>query len=460
VTDLPIPVGFRAETLQQIVRLLRSGESCALVGVGSSGKSNIARHLTRADVRQEYFEAEADSTLVVYLNCKPFARRDLPEFYLHALDQLCHALDGHASSLAAQQPPLTALWQAAQADPAVLAYRNLDEGLGCLIRAGAQHIILVLDDCDDLLAHAPPAFFSDLRGLRDNYKVRLVYLTLTRREPAFLREDTPEFEEFFELISAPGHTLPVAPYVESDALLMLRRLAARQVPPRALPELEARRLCELSGGHAGLLRSLFFATHYSSALAAASVSSDDWPQLAEHADVEGECRKIWDSLEPEEQADLRQIVMGGAPTPDGLRRLERRGLVRLRLNRAAEVFSPIFQRCLLAILGLNAAPAPAAPGVVVEFLDGSRQVRVNGQLFTNLIAPEVELLRCLARSAPAACPLPALVDAMRLAEQVERPESARGDPLRRLEDYVRSLKAKLGPHGQHIQPEGQGFVLS
>jgi hypothetical protein len=49
---------------------------------------------------------------------------------------------------------------------------------------------------------------------------------------------------------------------------------------------------------------------------------------------------------------------------------------------------------------------------------------------------------------------------MRLAEQVERPESARGDPLRRLEDYVRSLKAKLGPHGHHIQPEGQGFVLS
>jgi ABC-type protease/lipase transport system fused ATPase/permease subunit len=47
---LPIPVSFRAETVQQVVRLLRSGESCALVGVGSSGKSNIARHLARPDI--------------------------------------------------------------------------------------------------------------------------------------------------------------------------------------------------------------------------------------------------------------------------------------------------------------------------------------------------------------------------------------------------------------------------
>jgi hypothetical protein len=357
-------------------------------------------------------------------------------------------------------PALQALWQAAQADPGVLALRNLDQALGQLVRAGAQHLIVVLDDCDDLLAQAPPAFFSDLRGLRDNYKVRLVYLTLTRREPTFLREGTVEYEELFELLSAPGHTLPVAPYVETDGLLMLRRLAARQVPARTLTELEARRLYELSGGHAGLLRSLFFATQYSSALAAASVSAAEWPQLAEHADVEGECRKIWDSLEPEEQDDLRRIALGQPATADGLRRLERRGLVRLHLNRAAEAFSPIFQRCLPAILGLNAAPAPAPPGVVVEFIDGSRQVRVNGQLCTNLLAPEVELLRCLARSSPAPCPLPSLVDAMRLAEQVERPESARGDPLRRLEDYVRSLKAKLGPHGHHIHPEGQGFVLS
>ncbi len=43
--------------------------------------------------------------------------------------------------------------------------------------------------------------------------------SMTRREPVFLRPDTREYEELFELLSAPGHTIPVAPYVEADGLL-------------------------------------------------------------------------------------------------------------------------------------------------------------------------------------------------------------------------------------------------
>ena len=463
MTELPIPVGFRAEVVQQVVRLVRSGESCALVGVGSSGKSNIARHLARADVRQEYFGDEAGRTLAVYLNCKPYAQRDPHEFYLHALDQLTRALEGHEGSLANERPAIEALWQAAQAEPDVLALRSLDRAVGHLVRAGAQHLVLALDDCDDLLTHGQPVLFSDLRGLRDNYKVRLAYLTLTRREPAFLRQDTPEFEELFELLSAPGHTLPVPPYVEVDGLLMLRRLAARQVPERHLPELEARRLYELSGGHAGLLRSLFFATHYSAELAAASISASDWTVLASHADVEGECRKIWDSLETEEQADLRRLAQQETPSADGLRRLERRGLVRLHLNRGPEFFSPIFERCLPELAGIGGSANGRLGGearlMEVEFTGIGHQARVNGQLVTSLLAPEYEILRCLAATSPEPCSRLQLIDAMRLAEQVERSERAQGNPLRRLDEYVRQLKAKIGPAGQHIQPAGDGYRL-
>jgi|GEM_PF-586775 len=477
MTELPIPVSFRAETVEPVVRLLRSGESCALVGVGSSGKSNIARHLARADVRQEYFGAEAAATVVAYLNCKPFAHRAPAEFYLHVLDQLGRALEAatlhprdpqrgqaelgqaDAGALATARPALAELWQAAQADPAVLARRNLDLGLGALVQAGALHILLVLDDCDDLLAHAPPFFFSDLRGLRDNYKVRVVYLTLTRREPGFLRDDTPEYEELFELLSSPGHTLPVAPYVESDGLLMLRRLAARQTPPRPLSEPEARRLFDLSGGHAGLLRALFFATQSAPELAAVVMSPSEWVRLADHADVEGECRKIWDSLEVEEQADLRRLARQQPASADGLRRLERRGLARAHFNRAPELFSPVFERCLKTIIGDagEGQAAPPPPAAEVEFLELGRQVRVDGQLVTNLLAPEYEVLRCLAAAAPEPCEMLTLIEAMRLAEQQERAGKLHGDPLRRLDNTLRQLKAKLGPAGRRIQPAGEGY---
>lgn len=466
MSDLPIPVSFRAETVQQVVRLLRSGESCALVGVGSSGKSNIARHLARADVRQEYFDTEADVTVVAYLNCKPFALRAPAEFYLHVLDQLGRAVEGatDAGALATVRPALADLWQAAQADAAGLARRNLDRALGVLVAAGAQHILLILDDCDDLMRLAPPVLFSDLRGLRDNYKVRVVYLTLTRREPGFLREDTPEFEELFELISSPGHTLPVAPYVESDALLMLRRLAARQVPPRPLSAPEGRRLFDLSGGHAGLLRALFFATQYTPELAASLMSPTEWTRLADHADVEGECRKILDSLEVEEQEDLARLARGQAPSADGLRRLERRGLARAHFSRAPELFSPVFERCLRAILNdAPAGPTPAAPEAAppaaapVEFLELGRQVRVDGHLIGDLLAPELELLRCLVSAAPEPCAVLTLIAAMRAGEQQERSGRVAGDPLRRLDHYLRQLQAKLGPAAPHVQPAGEGY---
>jgi hypothetical protein len=458
MADVPIPVGFRAETLQQVVRLLRSGESCAVVGVGSSGKSNVARHLARADVRQEYFGPEADSTLIVYLNCKPLARRAPHDLYLHALDQMARALAENEGALHAHGQTVEALWQAAEGQPEGLARRNLDQAVGLLAQAGARRIVVVLDDCDDLFALAPPVLFADLRGLRDNYKQLLVYLTLTRREPVFLRTNASEFEELFELLSAPGHTIPVAPYLEADGLLMLRRLAQRQAPPRSLSESEALRLNALAGGHAGLLRALFFATQYTPTLAADALSPEQWVHLAEHADVEGECAKIWDSLEPEEQTDLGLVVRGEVPSRDGARRLERRGLVHVRLNGRTEIFSPIFERYIGNLLKARAAARPPER-TDVEFVGIGRQVRVNGSLVT-LLAPEYEILRCLTASRPEPCSRMQLIEAMRLAEHVERSEKIAGDPLRRLHEYVRQLKAKIGPAGPLIQPGGDGYRLA
>ncbi len=40
-----------------------------------------------------------------------------------------------------------------------------------------------------------------------------------------------EFEEFFELMSASDHVIPITPYHEADAHRMIARLASRQEPP-------------------------------------------------------------------------------------------------------------------------------------------------------------------------------------------------------------------------------------
>jgi hypothetical protein len=53
----------------------------------------------------------------------------------------------------------------------------------------------------------------------------------------------------------------------------------------------------------------------------------------------------------------------------------------------------------------------------------------------------------------------ALIETMRQAEQAERSRRVQGDPLRRLEEYVRQLRAKIGPAGHWIQPTGDGYKL-
>ncbi len=447
--DQPLPVEFREEIIEPTLSILKSGESCALVGVGNSGKSNVARHLARADVRLRYFGADAAQAIVVYLNCTPLAHGAPHDLYLQALDQLDRALDELDGVFTSMRPGVSALLKEAMANPEALARRNLDLAVGQSIRAGAKHVILLLDDCDDLFAKAPPVLFTDLRGLRDNHKVKLVYVTLSRREPAFL-SDAPEYEEFFELVSADGHTLPVTPYRERDGLHMLRRLADRQTPPRRLSDAEVHRLYELSGGHAGLLRTLFFAA----VQGIDALAPDALNRLAANAGVEGECQKIVDSLEEEERIDLQHILLRQAPSADGLRRLQKRGLARVHPTRGAELFSPAFERMAGQLFGLS---GPATPRI--DFLGGN-QVRVNDELITTLIRPEVEILRRLVGARPRPCPRVELIVAMRDAEEIQPTHDVHGDPLRRLEQYVYRLKAKLGEAGHFIRPEGDGYALA
>ncbi len=449
--DLPLPVEFRKEIIGRVTAVLRSGESCALVGVGSSGKSNIARHLQRADVRLRYFESAAVETFVLYLNCKPFVHRQPHDLYLHALDRIASAAEELDGVFTALRSDIEELWQEAQAAPQSLARRNLDRAIGQVIRAGARHVIFILDDCDDLFAQAPPILFADLRALRDNYKVRVVYLTLTRREPAFLRDNAQEYEDLFELLSATGHTIAVPPYGEADAMVMLKRLAARQDPPREVPEAEAHRMFELSGGHAGLIRSIFFATRSEIPLLVQDVAE----RLMADADVEEECRKIWDSLDAEDHAAFMQLLNQEPVSDDHVHRLDRRGLVRLRPAWPPEIFSPVFERFLGRLAGLG------SPGsVMIEFIGMGWQVRVNGRLIANLSRTEHDILHLLNELRPRLCPFADLVEVLYIAERQEQADRAQGDPLRRLEHHINQLRAKIGPPGQFIRRENDGYRLA
>lgn len=447
--DLLPPVKFREEILEPVAELLRAGESCGLVGVSSSGKTSIARHLTRADVRLHYFGARAAQAFILYLNCKTLALQPPHALYLHALEQLIRAaeeLDGNFTPL---RPALNDLLLGAQRSPETLAKRNLDRAIDRVVRAGAELIVGMLDDCDELLAKAPPALFTDLRELRDNHKRHIVYLTLTRREPAMLRRDLSEARQFTDLVAAADHVIPVTPYLEADAFFMIQRLSARQETAPLLSYSEKRRLYELSGGHPGLIRAIYQAVRRNPPTLELVTAK----QLTANAEVDDECSKILKSVEEVEQADLGRIAARATPTDDGLRRLKRRELVRVH-SVGSQVFSPVFEAYLRLKFGVTSALTP------LEFFDATHYVRVQDQLITSLSWPEYIVLRHLYSRRPQVCHAAELIEAVRPAEMGKPEERALGSSAERLSQYILHIRAKIGSAGQHIHREPDGYRFS
>ncbi|MCX7838029.1 MAG: AAA family ATPase [Anaerolineae bacterium] len=449
--DTAMPITYRTEVLEPLVSWLRMGESCSIVGVGGTGKSNLARFLIRPEVRERYFGPHAHQTLVVYVNCHECALRPPEHLYLAILDRLCDAIAKTGGTLAAVLPTISALVKEAETRPDLLAKRYLSRAFDQVVQSDIKHLVMILDDCDDLFRQAPAYLFSDLRAFRDDHKVVLVYVTTSQHQLASLRLNTPEYTKFFELFSAAGHTIALPPYSEDDALAMIQRLAARHEPPLTISATQAQRMYALSGGHPGLLRAIFFVAQRGVDVTAADVIE----RMLQFDDIQKVCQKIWNSLEPEEQNRLQDVLRRKNISADDLQHLERRGLMRLRFGTYAEFTSPLLERFVGGLIGLMAGREPP-----IEFIEPNAHVRVYGQLITTLTRVEYEILRHLFVRRPQVCPYSDLIEVMRLAEHREPTVNVHGHPLRRLEQYIQQIKAKLGPASVLIQSTSDGYRMS
>ncbi len=397
------PVDFRGRLCAEILSTVAKGESCTVIGVGSSGKSNVARHLIDGEVRARALGAAGTRTVGVYCNFGDFSSSTPQSLQLVLLEALRRApfLAAGAPEGAALKAELTRLWEAASvAGTSLQVFAHLRDAVELALTRGAvDRIFFVLDDFDKVLACADASALNSLRKLRDDFKTRLTYVVVAWKELHHTRKNTAEYKDFFELVC--NRVFPVGPYDVADAQRMIDRLAsAVSASRRVWPAAERERMVALSGGHAGILAMVYEAADRGTidVLSPGAAS-----KLAARVQVSKACETIWESLDGSEQAGLVGIIDGARPGDSVSGRLQTKGLLIVD-GQGLRIFSPVFEQYLRNRHGAGKTRAMAAMGAnrpiraVVVFQVSRTSVVIDNRTLNELDPISYALLEKLVRA--------------------------------------------------------------
>jgi len=472
---LPHPLDYRSALCKGILAELARGRSCTIIGVGSSGKSNVARQLCRSDARSFLFSdkqlnmpgnaAGLECVLVDFQSYGDDDAAGLYSLFLEALLNASHVASAHPALVAARDELRVLLTDAhAAGDNSKRTRFCLGEAVRIVFAGGLTQLVFILDDFDNGLKRAPGPALNGLRALRDNYKGGLMYAAVMRREMAFVRPTIEAYEDFYELASKP--VFVAGAFDEADAFGMLRSLAGPVSGGQMrLGMLEQRWLIELSGGHPGLLRKLYFAAEQGKVPFNMTSIVDT---VAARNDIQLECELIWDSLDADEHTALRAFALGKQASEPVLARLRAKTLLKEDSRGSLVIFSPVFARFVRseasdtgsksddrtdraeqpkgapAPLPALASPmhAPPVPESATVFNPVMRTVQMNGRLVTPLDDVEYHLLERLYQHRNTAVTARELLEIVftrgqRLARRYP------GSPETKRDRYMRALMDKV-----------------
>lgn len=347
-------LNYQKKDVHHLFQVIRAGESCSMVGIGSVGKSNILGFLGKAEAKDHYLQSEGQYCITVLLN---------PHMLIHLQGA---ALASAGAVWAGYELMLNRVYReladmdhpdfcqprgenkTSLIDEARTQYNHLFSNSRPLyIQAGIRHlesvihdvltcgrgwkIVFLFDEFEQFVQHLPAQFFQSLRGLRDAHKQRVLFITTSRQSlPQIVDELAPErggdqylamMEGFVELFSEQGHYIAPLDYQStSDAIdryILRYRLEKLRDEPVVLDNL-IRALYKVTGGHAGLLRRGFrqgMANRYT----LGDASHDQYAQnrdvlniFLDDSGVKRECATIFHSLPHKERDVLLRIANGQA----------------------------------------------------------------------------------------------------------------------------------------------------
>jgi hypothetical protein len=326
-----LPVTYQPADTRLAFDIMSTGDSQAFVSVGSSGKSNFVNFLTRPDVKRAYVrDRQPYNYIMVLLN--PHHMVHLEESALEHSGHLWPGYELLLSRLRFAVHNLTREQMVPGEEQAVRqlasqietyyghmfhrvplmaqsGIRRVEDAIYEIMRTGPNwRVVVILDELEEFFRSLPPEFFQSLRGLRDDFKQRVMYITTSRSTPYDMLQQEKErykvLEGFTELFNDVTHYL--RPLDDASADFSVRRYVTRY--RRQITDEQKQYLLWASGKHAGLLRRGF---HPACASTSTQLRPDAFSTyLVGHESIHKECQSIYDSLTEEEQAVLKQVAQG------------------------------------------------------------------------------------------------------------------------------------------------------
>jgi len=306
-------ITFRPDETTFVTQRWKADESCSLIGVGSVGKSNLLQHLSSEDIHQHYMLSTQkfktitlDSNMLGPLNdSEQFRCWAGYELMMHRLYLAFYPFDILEDDAQSFYETYQALQDGTNPLYAYMGLRYLELGIEFFTRRGWK-IVFMFDEFEEFLKQMPSRFFQSLRGLRDNRKQSLSYLTFSREPLSVLIEkmelSAKELEPFVELFT--GNEYFVGPYNFTDSVNMLQSLAKRHQITLS-SELHDF-LINISGGFAGLLRACFHALPTISETRQPSFNTQAvLSKIVSRRAVQEECKTLWNGLTQEEQTAIK-----------------------------------------------------------------------------------------------------------------------------------------------------------
>jgi hypothetical protein len=323
----------RADDLAYVRHIAAKGECCSLVGVSNLGKSALMRRLSETD-------ASSPGTFV-YVDCNQMGERSARAFFTATWRTLAGCLDAQPG--AAETHDETQRWseQMLLAPNALGVELMFEDALAFALAHLPPPLVFCFDEFDEAYQHLEPQTFLNLRAWQDRSKSALAFVTATERELERMTE-TREQGEFCELVSL--HVRFLRFWEEPDTRRFCQEFATRERV--TLEAADFAFIQENAGGHPGLTQAVCHAlvqavgTSKREGVRTSVIHQLVQANLATDANVQTECRKIWDDLEPDERELLFQLHPIDPPAR-AWRGLVAKSIVR-ECDESAALFSRLF----------------------------------------------------------------------------------------------------------------------